>query len=96
VANTALPQSVLVVGSGGREHALVRALLASPIRARVICAPGNAGIAQDVACFDVAADDYSRPETREEARSLMRALIGERLHGQVLHTRIVLRELSDL
>ena len=46
--------------------------------------------------LDVAADDYSRPETRDEARALMRALIGERLHGQVLHTRTVLRELSDL
>jgi DNA repair protein RecO (recombination protein O) len=46
--------------------------------------------------LDVAADDYSRPETREEARDLMRALIGERLHGQVLHTRAVLRELADL
>lgn len=46
--------------------------------------------------LDVAADDYSSAETREEARSLMRALIGERLHGQVLHTRAVLRELNDL
>jgi DNA repair protein RecO (recombination protein O) len=46
--------------------------------------------------LDVAADDYSSPATREEARNLMRALIGERLHGQVLHTRTVLRELSDL
>jgi DNA repair protein RecO (recombination protein O) len=46
--------------------------------------------------LDVAADDYSSPATREEARNLMRALIGERLHGQVLHTRAVLRELNDL
>jgi DNA repair protein RecO (recombination protein O) len=46
--------------------------------------------------LDVAADDYSSPATREEARNLMRVLIGERLHGQVLHTRAVLRELSDL
>jgi DNA repair protein RecO (recombination protein O) len=46
--------------------------------------------------LDVAADDYSSPETREQARGLMRALIGARLHGQVLHTRAVLRELSDL
>jgi DNA repair protein RecO (recombination protein O) len=46
--------------------------------------------------LDVAADDYSSPATREEARALMRALIGERLHGQILHTRTVLRELSDL
>ncbi|MFN2643605.1 MAG: DNA repair protein RecO [Burkholderiales bacterium] len=46
--------------------------------------------------LDLAADDYSRSETRDEARYLMRALIGQRLHGQVLHTRSVLLELNDL
>jgi DNA repair protein RecO (recombination protein O) len=46
--------------------------------------------------LDLAADDYTRAETRDEARYLMRALIGERLHGQVLHTRSVLMELADL
>ncbi len=57
MASSALPRSLLVVGSGGREHALVRALLASPAAPRVICAPGNAGIALEVPCFPVAADD---------------------------------------
>jgi DNA repair protein RecO (recombination protein O) len=46
--------------------------------------------------LDVAADDYGRAETRDEARVLLRALIGERLHGQVLHTRAMLMELNDL
>jgi len=54
---TDLPSSVLVVGAGGREHALVRVLLASGAQPRVICAPGNAGIAAECACHPVAADD---------------------------------------
>ena len=46
--------------------------------------------------LDVAAGDYTRPETRYEARALMRALIGEWLHGQSLHTRSILMELNEL
>ena len=48
---------VLVVGSGGREHALCWAVAASPLVDGVYCAPGNAGIAEDAECVPVAAND---------------------------------------
>ena len=48
---------ILVVGSGGREHALCWAIAASPLCDKLWCAPGNAGIAQEAECVDIAADD---------------------------------------
>lgn len=48
---------VLVIGSGGREHAIVKSLLKSPNVEKVYCAPGNAGIAEDAECVNLKVDD---------------------------------------
>jgi phosphoribosylamine--glycine ligase len=50
---------VLVVGSGGREHALAWAIAASPLVDTLYCAPGNAGIAEEAECIPVRATDIA-------------------------------------
>jgi phosphoribosylamine---glycine ligase len=50
---------VLVVGSGGREHALAWAVAASPLVDALYCAPGNAGIAEEAECVPVRATDIA-------------------------------------
>jgi phosphoribosylamine--glycine ligase len=50
---------VLVVGQGGREHALAWKLARSESVTDVYCAPGNAGIAEDATCVDIAPADIS-------------------------------------
>ncbi len=48
---------VLVVGGGGREHALCWTIAASPLCHKLYCAPGNAGIAEEAECLPIAAED---------------------------------------
>src|SRR5690348_6588858 len=48
---------ILLVGGGGREHALAWAIAASPLCTTLFCAPGNAGIAKEATCVPIAAED---------------------------------------
>ena len=50
---------VMVIGSGGREHAIVRALKKSPRVTKLYCLPGNGGIAADAECVPIAAMDFA-------------------------------------
>ncbi|HEY2344017.1 MAG TPA: phosphoribosylamine--glycine ligase [Chthoniobacteraceae bacterium] len=50
---------ILVIGAGGREHALVWKLKQSPKTAAVFCAPGNAGIAQCATCVPIKIGDHA-------------------------------------
>ena len=51
--------NILVIGSGGREHALVWAIAASPLVDRLVCAPGNGGIADQADCVDLDVADHA-------------------------------------
>jgi phosphoribosylamine--glycine ligase len=51
---------ILVVGGGGREHALCWSIAASPLCDALFCAPGNAGIAEQAQCVPIAADNIAR------------------------------------
>jgi len=50
--------NVLIVGAGGREHALAWSLAASPLVDALFCAPGNGGIAQEARCVDIDVMDF--------------------------------------
>jgi phosphoribosylamine--glycine ligase len=51
--------NILLLGSGGREHALAWKMAASPLTERLICAPGNAGIAQEAECVALDLADHA-------------------------------------
>lgn len=51
---------VLVVGGGGREHTLVWKINQSPLVKKIFCAPGNAGIAEQAECVNIAATDIDK------------------------------------
>ena len=52
--------NVLVIGSGGREHALTWKIAQSPLVEKLYCAPGNAGMAKVGACVDIGANDFDK------------------------------------
>ena len=51
--------NILILGSGGREHALAWKIAASPLTTKLYCAPGNAGIAQVAECAAVDISDHA-------------------------------------
>jgi len=51
--------NILILGSGGREHALAWKIAASPLTEKLYCAPGNAGIAREAECVSLDASDHA-------------------------------------
>jgi len=67
---------VLIIGGGGREHALAWKLAQSPLLERIYCAPGNAGIAAVAECVDISAVDIDRLEEFALKKKIDLAVVG--------------------
>ncbi|WP_456430735.1 phosphoribosylamine--glycine ligase [Thermosulfuriphilus sp.] len=67
---------ILVVGSGGREHALVWKLSQSSLVKKVYCAPGNAGIAQEAECVPIKATDIKALVSLAKKRRIDLTVVG--------------------
>ena len=52
--------NILVVGGGGREHAIIKKISQSPLAEKIYAAPGNGGIAKLAQCVDIKATDISK------------------------------------
>jgi phosphoribosylamine--glycine ligase len=66
----------LLIGSGGREHALAWALSASPVVSKLYCAPGNAGIAEVAECVAITSDDMDALVAFARERAIDFVVIG--------------------
>ncbi|MEO0036479.1 MAG: hypothetical protein RLZZ501_2502 [Pseudomonadota bacterium] len=67
---------VLVVGSGGREHALCWKLAQSPLLSKLWCAPGNAGIAASAECVAIPAEDVEALVAFAQAQAVNLVVVG--------------------
>ncbi len=68
--------NVLVIGSGGREHAIVWAVKKSPLVSKIYCAPGNAGIASIAECVPLKADEHEQLKTFAQKHSIDLTIVG--------------------
>jgi len=70
---------VLVIGGGGREHALVWKVAQSPLVEKVYCAPGNPGIAEQAECVSIAVDDLDGLLTFAREKAVDLTVVGPEL-----------------
>ena len=70
---------IMVVGGGGREHAIIKKIKENPQVTELYALPGNGGIAKDATCVDIAAKDVEGVVAQRK-----RALILLLLHRMIL------------
>ena len=67
---------VLIVGSGGREHAIAWSVSKSPKVDKIYCAPGNAGIAELAECVDIGAMEFEKLADFAQEKAIALTIIG--------------------
>src|ERR1700738_382096 len=67
---------ILLLGSGGREHALAWKIAGSPLTDKLWCAPGNAGIAREAECVAVDIRDHAAVVTLRRANAVHLVVVG--------------------
>ncbi len=67
---------ILIVGSGGREHALAWKIAQSPLLSKLYCAPGNAGIEQQAECVPIGAEEIEQLGDFAEEKRIDLTVVG--------------------
>jgi len=67
---------VLIVGGGGREHAIAASVAKSPRAEKIYCAPGNAGIEQIAECVPVGAMEFDKLVTFAQEKGIDFVIVG--------------------
>lgn len=67
---------VLIVGSGGREHAIAASVAKSPRADKIYCAPGNAGIAEYAQCVEIGAMEFDKIATFAREKQIDLCIVG--------------------
>ena len=67
---------ILVVGSGGREHAICHKIAQSPRADKIYCAPGNAGIAAVAECVPIGAMEFEKLAAFAKEKEIDLTVIG--------------------
>ncbi|MBO6108407.1 MAG: phosphoribosylamine--glycine ligase [Eubacterium sp.] len=68
--------NILIIGSGGREHAIATSVVRSPLAKQVYCAPGNAGIGQIAECVPIGAMEFDKLADFAEEKNIGLTIVG--------------------
>ena len=67
---------ILIVGSGGREHAIAESVAKSPKAEKIYCAPGNAGIAEYAECVAIGAMEFEKLAAFAKEKEIDLCIVG--------------------